>query len=342
MSAPAIRIENLGKRYYRGAPGIRGALLAERLGNALRGVRRARGTAHRRWSRSGRCATCRSRSPRARSIGLIGPERRRQEHAAQAPVADHAPDGGPNRAARPRRHAARGRHGLPSRAHGPRERLSERRDPRAQPPGHRAPLRRDRGLRGRRGLHRHPGQALLERHVRAPRLRGRRAPRRGDHVRRRGAGGRRRRVPAQVHPEDPRPDGRGGADDRVRQPQPRVGRAAMRPRGPHRARRGPREGSRGNGHGRLSQLRRSGGARWRRRDPRRSAAPRHRRGALSQRPAARCRGRPADALAAAQPAADRRGDLGGVRDDRGGRLRGRDHRRRRAAARHGAQHRRRR
>jgi len=40
MSAPAIRIENLGKRYYRGSPGIRGALLAERMGNALRGVRR--------------------------------------------------------------------------------------------------------------------------------------------------------------------------------------------------------------------------------------------------------------------------------------------------------------
>ena len=40
MSAPAIRIENLGKRYYRGASGIRGALLAERMGNALRGVRR--------------------------------------------------------------------------------------------------------------------------------------------------------------------------------------------------------------------------------------------------------------------------------------------------------------
>src|SRR5215218_8621850 len=40
MTAPAIRIENLGMRYYRGAPGIRGALLAEQIGNALRGIRR--------------------------------------------------------------------------------------------------------------------------------------------------------------------------------------------------------------------------------------------------------------------------------------------------------------
>jgi lipopolysaccharide transport system ATP-binding protein len=40
MSVPAIRIESLGKRYFRGSPGVRGALLAERMGNALRGVRR--------------------------------------------------------------------------------------------------------------------------------------------------------------------------------------------------------------------------------------------------------------------------------------------------------------
>ena len=40
-----------------------------------------------------------------------------------------------------------------------------------------------------------PGQALLERHVRAARVLGRRAPRAGDPARRRGARGRRRRVP---------------------------------------------------------------------------------------------------------------------------------------------------
>ena len=50
---------------------------------------------------------------------------------------------------------------------------------------------------------RHAGQALLQRHVRAPRLRRGRPPRARDPARRRGAGGRRRRLPAQV----PRPDG---------------------------------------------------------------------------------------------------------------------------------------
>ena len=52
-------------------------------------------------------------------------------------------------------------------------------------------------------VHRHAGQALLERHVRAARVLGRRAPRAGDPARRRGAGRRRRGVPAPV----PRPDG---------------------------------------------------------------------------------------------------------------------------------------
>ena len=51
---------------------------------------------------------------------------------------------------------------------------------------------------------RHPGQALLDRHVRAAGLRRRRPPRARDPARRRGAGGRRRRVPAQVPGEDER------------------------------------------------------------------------------------------------------------------------------------------
>ena len=58
-------------------------------------------------------------------------------------------------------------------------------------------------VRRGRAVHRHAGQALLERHVRAARVRGRRAPRAGDPDRRRGARRRRRRVPAEV----PRQDG---------------------------------------------------------------------------------------------------------------------------------------
>ena len=57
-------------------------------------------------------------------------------------------------------------------------------------------LRRDRRVLRRREVHRHAGQALLERHVRPARVLRRGAPRAGDHARRRGALGRRRGVPA--------------------------------------------------------------------------------------------------------------------------------------------------
>ena len=55
-------------------------------------------------------------------------------------------------------------------------------------------VRRDRRVQRDRPLPRHAGEALLERHVRAPGLRRGRAPRPGDPDRRRGAGGRRRRA----------------------------------------------------------------------------------------------------------------------------------------------------
>ncbi len=50
-----------------------------------------------------------------------------------------------------------------------------------------------------RRIHRHAGEALFERHVCAPRLRGGRAPRPGHPAARRSAGGGRLHVPAQVH-----------------------------------------------------------------------------------------------------------------------------------------------
>ena len=97
------------------------------------------------------------------------PQRRRQVHAAQDPLAHHRADRGRGRDPRPRRQPARGRHRLPPRAHRPRERLPERRDPRHEARGDRAQVRRDRRLRGGRAVPRHAGEALLERHVRAPR-----------------------------------------------------------------------------------------------------------------------------------------------------------------------------
>ena len=92
-----------------------------------------------------------------------------------------------------------------------------------------AQVRRDRRVRGRREVHRHARQALLERHVRPPRVRRRGAPRAGDPARRRGARRRRRRVPAPL----PRADGglrRVRSDGALRLAQHAGGRPALRPR----------------------------------------------------------------------------------------------------------------
>ena len=71
------------------------------------------------------------------------------------------------------------------------------------PQADRAVLRRDRRLLRHRAVHRHPGQVLLQRHVRPAGLLGRRPRRPRDPAHRRGAGGRRRAVPAQVPRQDP-------------------------------------------------------------------------------------------------------------------------------------------
>ena len=92
-----------------------------------------------------------------------------------------------------------------------------------------AQVRRDRRVLGRRAVHRHAGEALLERDVRAARLRGRRAPRAGDPARRRGAGRRRRRVPAAVSRAHGGPE-RVGPHGRLRLAPDAGGRAALRPR----------------------------------------------------------------------------------------------------------------
>ena len=109
----------------------------------------ARSTGARR-RRSGRSRTSPSTSPEGEVLGVDRPQRRRQVDAAQGAHADHDAHGGPRRDPRPRREPARGRHGLPSRAHRPREHLPERRDPRdeaARDPGE-APG--DRRVLGRR------------------------------------------------------------------------------------------------------------------------------------------------------------------------------------------------
>ena len=69
-----------------------------------------------------------------------------------------------------------------------------------------------------RPVHRHPGQALFQRHVPAPGLCRGRPPRAGDPGGGRGAGGRRCRVPAQMPGQDER-CGPGRAHGALRQPQ---------------------------------------------------------------------------------------------------------------------------
>ncbi len=98
-----------------------------------------------------------------------------------------------------------------------------------------AEVRRDRRVRRRRAVHRHAGEALLERDVRPARVRRRGAPRARDPARRRGARRRRRRVPAAV----PRPDGgpeRVGSHRALRLAPDAGGRPALRPRDPARER----------------------------------------------------------------------------------------------------------
>ena len=116
------------------------------------------------------------------------------------------------------RQPARGRDGLQPGADRTRERLPERGDPRHEAPGDRAALRRHRRVLRRRAVHRHAGEALLERHVRPARVRRRGPPRARDHARGRGALGRRRRVPAALSRTDGGARQR-GADGGLRLPR---------------------------------------------------------------------------------------------------------------------------
>ena len=139
------------------------------------------------------------------------PQRERQEHAAQVPRRDLR---GRRREHAGRRQAVavhRARRRLQSRPDGARQRADQR-DP-ARPlaaRGARA-VRRHHRVRRARGVPRPQAQELLVGHARAARVRGRDAGRRRRAADRRGARGRRRRVPAEVLRPVPQAQGRPAA-----------------------------------------------------------------------------------------------------------------------------------
>ena len=168
------------------------------------------------------------------ALGIIGPNGAGKSTTLKLLTQDPAADQGAHRSPRPRRRADRDRRRLPSRSHRPRERLPAGLDHGHAARGDRAQVRRDRRVRGDQRFHRHAGQALLERHERAARVRHRRASRAGRAAHRRGARGRRLPLPvARVRegrgPGAPRDSGRGGVASA------RSGRAAVHGRGAVRA-----------------------------------------------------------------------------------------------------------
>ncbi|CAA9475536.1 MAG: Teichoic acid export ATP-binding protein TagH, partial [uncultured Solirubrobacteraceae bacterium] len=174
---------------------------------------------------------------RGRVLRHRRPQRLGQEHAAQVPRGYLSGRHRAGRHQRPPVAVHRARRGLQPRAQRPRERRHQRDHARPHPPPGAGALRRDHRLRRARGVRRPSAEELLVRHERAARLRGGHPGRRRDPARRRGARGRRRRLPAEVLRRVPPHEGR-APHDRLRHPRHERGRALLRPGDADRARRG--------------------------------------------------------------------------------------------------------
>ena len=200
-----------------------------------------------------RRAACGQRRQRRDRPGRVlrhrGQERLRQEHVAEDPRGDLRRRRGRGRGQRPAVAVHRARRRLQPGADRARERPDQRDHARPHAQAGARALRRDHRLRRARGLHRPQAQELLVGHERATRLRGRDPGRRRHPARRRGARGRRRRLPAEVLRAVPGAQGR-RAHDRLRHPRHVGGRALLRPRdaaGEGRARRARRPAPRRQG-----------------------------------------------------------------------------------------------
>ena len=127
-SSPALRVEDVGKRYSvrRERPA---ATLAEALTRAVRrGPRRAQADDEF-WA----LRDVSFELDRGEALGLIGRNGAGKSTLLKVISRITAPTTGPHPRVRAGRHAARGRDRVPPRAHRPRERLPQRRDPRHAP-----------------------------------------------------------------------------------------------------------------------------------------------------------------------------------------------------------------
>ena len=156
---------------------------------------------------------------RGETMGDRRAQRRRQEHLAEDPLPDHAADRGRSPPPWTGRRPARGRHRLPSGADRTRERLPQRGDPRHEARGDPEEIRRDRRVRRHGALHRHAGEALLERDADATGVLGRRPSRARDPDHRRGPLGRGPRLSGEV-PGANGDRSRRGTNRRLHQSQP--------------------------------------------------------------------------------------------------------------------------